>query len=398
MWKSGVISRKKILITILGLQFHIDEGAKHRVNSFVNSYNEKGFEIDVIIFYSLKSLPFIFRRNKFLTKKANWILYPTFPIEKNSFLNFFAITFSQLITAIYSRAKKYDIIQFENSGNLGKYIRKNAFCIVDFHGDLYSETIYRYNNKENWRSRKVMNDILFSLRISDHNIFVAEKLKKQIEVYSKEIIENCSIISCGVDVNRFLDAEENPEHQYFEDRIVLGYCGGLQKWQNIEIILDIILRIKKVRNDIFFTLITNDDTSIINGKLELLGDDSYKTFSLKSDEVPSYLKLLDAGFLIRDNLRLNTVSSPTKIVEYLAAGVPVICTKYSGDFERSVINGVNGFVLDNTKIEEQELLELVDYLVYIKSNRDLVREKCQEYAKLRAWEIEFSSFYKSIIS
>ena len=49
MMEKDIISRKKILITILGLKFHIDEGAKHRVNSFVNSYHEKGFEIDVII-------------------------------------------------------------------------------------------------------------------------------------------------------------------------------------------------------------------------------------------------------------------------------------------------------------------------------------------------------------
>lgn len=101
-----------------------------------------------------------------------------------------------------------------------------------------------------------------------------------------------------------------------------------------------------------------------------MGVENYYIKDLLPAEVPSYLKLLDAGFLLRDDLVLNTVSSPTKICEYLAAGVPMICTEYSGDYARSVRHGKEGFVLKNhPNYDFHTITELLIYLKEVKTNR-----------------------------
>jgi len=383
---------KSILITIIGLQFHIDEGAKHRINSFINSYNDNGFKVDVLLFYSLKSLPYLFKKNNYLNNNANWILYPNFTVGKFRLLSYFMELFSQIVLAIYCRIQKYDIIQSELSAKIVRFRKKEIKYIVDFHGDLYSESIFSYNNKETWRSKKALKDILYSLKVSNHVIVVSEKLKNQIEFYSGNSILNYSIISCGVDINRFIDASIPIHKMQLDNKLVFGYCGGLQKWQNIGIILDIIFAVIKERNDVFFLLLTNDNTSEIDDKLNILGTENCKSISLKSSEVPSYLKLLDVGFLIRDDIPLNIVSSPTKIVEYLAAGVPLICTKFSGDYERSITIGHTGFVFNELEKIKDEIDELLIYLEYLKVNREIVRNSCTIAAKQRSWIIEFNSF------
>ena len=57
-------SNKKILMIIPGLKFHIDEGAKHRLYSFIDTYIGAGYQITVLLLFSYPSLKYLFKYKK----------------------------------------------------------------------------------------------------------------------------------------------------------------------------------------------------------------------------------------------------------------------------------------------------------------------------------------------
>lgn len=386
---------KKILLTIYGLSFHKNEGAKNRLNSFIDSYVAEGYEVHVLLFYSLTSFPYIFKKNKYLSKRAKWYLFPSLPISYHKLLTKISMFINQLLLGVFTHLKSYEIIQAEVTGIVGRWAPRHSLFITDFHGDSVSETKFRNENTSNWLSQFILTRQRSSLEYSDHIIVVSENLRKQLEKNTDKKINNYSIISCGVDIDRFNEAEVNCQENE-KDRIVIGYLGGFQKWQNISAILSITKQLRGLDDNIFLKLFSNGDPSPYQRQLDEIGQENYECRSLSFDDVPSQLQTLDAGFLIRDNLPLNIVSSPTKIAEYLAAGVPVICTRYSGDYGRSIEHKVQGFILDEKQVNDEQLYNLYSYLTTVKRNRAEIRKKCIEEAEKKAWIREFRTLNKII--
>lgn len=387
---------KKVLIVFSGLNIQRNEGAKLRLYSMIDSYISNGYAIDVLIFFPLSSFKYLFNYKEFLRTDVNWIFAPHIPITLNKFIYRFSILFSSFVFMIASRLKCYNIIQSETRCPFCKNKPKNSELILDVHGDSYDEYLLRSpNNKK--IADILLRDMGNGLKLSDHIIFVSENLKSQYEKYFKKKIENYSIISCGVDLTRFKDSYPTIDSEN-KDKIILGYLGGLQKWQCIDTILDIIISLREKFKNIDFYLYTNSDIpEKIKAKLDIIGKENYMVKSLTFDNVPSNLSKLDAGLLIRDDLVLNKVSSPTKILEYLGAGVPLICNQYSGDYSRSVSHKENGFVFQNFFPSENELIELLDYLKKVKSNRIEYANKCKKSVIDKSFSYEFSSFIHKII-
>lgn len=76
--------KKNILLVFPGFSVSVDEGAKHRLNSFINEYSKLGFSITVLAF--CKQGLFLKNRNQYLNSKAKWILFPyILPMSRNIF-------------------------------------------------------------------------------------------------------------------------------------------------------------------------------------------------------------------------------------------------------------------------------------------------------------------------
>jgi glycosyltransferase involved in cell wall biosynthesis len=357
--------KKKVLLVFPGLRIKNDEGAKHRLNSFINAYYDSGCEVVTLAFVKGS----IAHSQQYLNNKCTWLLFPyIFPLSMNRFLSNALLIYLKVIVAIVSYIKRVDIVQMEGFSLKSCLCYPKSKYYVDFHGDV----VYEYvetdrGDLSDWFSKLMLKVQKDSVSNTQKVICVTTKLKEQLEINTHTTIKDYSIISCGVDLNRFNVEPAKPEVD-INNRIIVGYCGGLQKWQNIDKILDIVLALRKIDTRIFFFLFTNSDISSIMDKLQEVGEGNYCVRALKSAEVPAYLKLLDAGFLIRDNYILNKVSSPTKISEYLAAGAGLICTSYSGDYEiYTSIRKESVFVLDS--FSDEEFVCLFDWLKERKAHR-----------------------------
>ena len=321
---------KNVLLVFPSLSIKSDEGAKHRLNSFINSYAGSGYMVTTLAFVRGSYIG----ASTYLNKNSRWILPPQIlPISKNRFLTSFLLFYMKIILIIVTWIKRVEVVQMEVFAINNRLCYPKSKYYVDFHGDSLYEYVETGRGKiDDWFAL-FARDLQKKSIISAHKIIcVTTKLKEQLEKNTGISIDNYSIISCGVDLSKFKVFPAKVDFDY-SNRIVVGYCGGLQKWQNIDTILDIVLELRKLDHSVYFCLFTNSDVANIKKQLDEIGKDNCLVKALKSKDVPSYLKLLDAGFLIRDNLILNYVSSPTKISEYLAAGAGLICTKFSGDYE-----------------------------------------------------------------
>lgn len=61
---------KRILLVFPGLRPHLNEGAKHRLNSYIENYKTQGYIVDVLCFY--RDISYIGRLNKYINSNANW--------------------------------------------------------------------------------------------------------------------------------------------------------------------------------------------------------------------------------------------------------------------------------------------------------------------------------------
>jgi glycosyltransferase involved in cell wall biosynthesis len=104
--------------------------------------------------------------------------------------------------------------------------------------------------------------------------------------------------------------------------------------------------------------------------------EDHRILSLSHEEVLETLPLADVGFLLRGDLVVNRVASPTKFAEYCICGVPVLVTRYVGDYSVVVEAEHLGLCLDDLRASAK----LLSFLWEVRKQRDYFAERCHRYA------------------
>lgn len=124
------------------------------------------------------------------------------------------------------------------------------------------------------------------------------------------------------------------------------YSGNLQQWQNIDLMLEQIKKINDVPN-YFFQILTGDPEGMMKKIVENnLNTKNIDVRAVKPHELFEYYKKAHYGFVLRDDIIINNVACPTKLVEYMNYGIiPIVLSDQIGDFydmnyERLSITGL----------------------------------------------------------
>lgn len=114
-------------------------------------------------------------------------------------------------------------------------------------------------------------------------------------------------------------------------RSTVIYVGGTQVWQNIDLMLRAVQDSKTKARYIFATA----DVSALRLKLASYGlVETIQIDTVPRNKLRELYEDADFGFILRDDVIVNRVACPTKLVEYLACGVvPIILQPKIGDFE-----------------------------------------------------------------
>lgn len=384
---------KRVIYVVPGLDPSYKDGASNRVNSYAKCFASHGYNVTIVaLCHYNKYLHCIKNRNR-LDSSYNWVIIPYLFFLNGRGKNVY-VYFIKAFLFLYTLIRHFDFIlsDYPVGAFISSWAKKNSKLIVNHRGDAIDECMMSNNkNEESPEVKNLLYYLKFSAKVSDSSIFVSPKLKENIESRVAHKIDNYFIFPCCADLNRF----DNLQCHQCNSRIVIGYFGGLNKWQNIDMVLEYANDLIKKDARFYFLLLTNSDTSAYKQQLEQLGESNYSVKSLPFSEMPEWISKMDASFVLRSNRPLNEVSSPTKISESLAAGVPIIVTPWSGDYNE-VRNNDNCLVLPSIDDTRTNVDMIYDFCVKVAGNRRHIFDSCRNSVKDRSWNNFSDKFIEQI--
>ena len=182
-------------------------------------------------------------------------------------------------------------------------------------------------NKSNVRY-KVLNFIdSFAMKKAKMIFYVSQYMK---EYYEKLAHENFSakayVMPC---FNEVLDKEIFERKDY--SKKIFAYVGSLDLWQCFNETVEIFAEIEKRIPDASFKVLTFN-TEKADEILKRKNVKNYSVSCVPKERVKSELENAMYGFIIRHDIEVNRVATPTKISSYLSAGVLPIYSTCLKDF------------------------------------------------------------------
>jgi len=179
---------------------------------------------------------------------------------------------------------------------------------------------------------------------------------------------------------------------------VLSYLGSLGTWYLADEMLQFFSVLKQKVPNAKFLFLTPDSKASIMARAavyNLVEEDFIVKFSARKD-IPNYAHASDFSIFFIKPAYSKKSSSPTKMGELMAMGIPLICNNNVGDVE-SIMNKANaGFCLD--KFTTLTFNNIASELVGWKENTpDGIRTKSKEFYSLKNGLNLYVSIYKQIL-
>jgi glycosyltransferase involved in cell wall biosynthesis len=216
-----------------------------------------------------------------------------------------------------------------------------------------------YVDAEHWKAGGVPARLTKSmearvLRAADGVVTLTDALWQQMQTWPS--VSGRSIahqrIPCCIDLDKFRFDEKERLARRTElklgDRFVLVYSGSVGGWYMTGEMAAFFATLKQKRSDAFFLWVTHGPQNIVSAAMEKhgLGNDDYDVRKVLSSDMPAYLSAADAGiaFYRPGVSRLGT--SPVKVSEYLACGLPVVMNRGIGDSDNIIMSEHAGVLVD----------------------------------------------------
>jgi hypothetical protein len=190
--------------------------------------------------------------------------------------------------------------------------------ITDLHGIVPEEEAFAGNVANS----KIMNEVEKRVfKYCKNFVVVSEQMRKHfINKYNLKGSIKWIVLP-------IFDEHENHSEKSWKTLSVV-YAGGSQKWQRTDLIVESINKTYEKYN---FKILTHQPEAfsdiISNAKKNVL------IKSVNPVQVGAYYKDSHMGFILRDDIPLNNVSCPTKLIEYLSNDiVPIVLSPSIGDF------------------------------------------------------------------
>ena len=198
------------------------------------------------------------------------------------------------------------------------------------------------------------------------------------------------VIPCCVDFRRYEEAEGASREELRRElnltgRRVLVYVGSFGGWYMTDEMLEFLALAHRRDETTFSMILTQSPAQEIAARLRALGlsDRDFFIDKVKPNDVPRYLKAADVALSFIKPCYSKLSSSPTKIAEYLASGLPIVCNAGIGDVDE-IIEGENVGVVIGEFNEETytEALRAVDEMRLDETLGDRCRASARRYFDL----------------
>jgi glycosyltransferase involved in cell wall biosynthesis len=226
--------------------------------------------------------------------------------------------------------------------------------------DLYPEVIFKTNaiSESSYSAKLLLYLEKYIYKNSNYLITVTEGLLNSIvnkAPYKKKI----KLIRNG-----YGDIFQPYNDKYDEFTLVMH--GNFGKFQNIQLLLELVNKIEKIDNDIKFLIIGDGP------KVSLIKKVSYSNLtyiqSVDYSKVPAIVGKAHVGLSLRTNDSISTTAFPVKVYEYIGLELPVIITPISE--AGTIVNSIGA----GSQFNNEDITELINYILLLKRNSEYYKD------------------------
>jgi glycosyltransferase involved in cell wall biosynthesis len=220
-------------------------------------------------------------------------------------------------------------------------------AIFDMRGFLADE----YIESGRWRADDYLPKLVklaerWLCRSADGVVMLTERARDTLFDEASARARPIEVIPCCVDLSRFtassLDRDRVRGELGISDRVVCVFAGSMGGAYVPAETAAFVAAAREADPRVFALVLTSSEPASIAGELDRAGLSTcdYRLLHSPPEDVPRYLAAADVGLALARPGFARRGTSPTKVAEYLAAGVPVIVTTGIGDLDRLEQAGV----------------------------------------------------------
>jgi len=325
--------------------FPYSRGTPIRIFRMAEALSQSGHEVHVVTYHlgsEVNETPFKIHRIKDVKTYRKYSPGPTY--QKLMVLD------SLLAIKLYKFLKQneIDIIHAHNYEGLlvSLFIRKQVKkpIVYDAHTLLESELpYYRLGLAE--KIKKIVGVHLdrWLPKRADHIITVTDRIKTKLIQDSAVIPDNITTIMNGVEQNHFnIKAENNKSFRNGKKTLI--FTGNLAPYQGIDLLLRVFQQVLNERKEVRLLIISDSSFDYYEPLANALNIRNAIDV-LRSDfaTLPKYLAQADVAL----NPRIDCDGFPQKLLNYMAAGKPIVSFASSG---RNLVHGLTGLVIEDGNI------------------------------------------------
>lgn len=183
----------------------------------------------------------------------------------------------------------------------------------------------------------------------------------------------------------------------FNDKVIL-YSGSLGGNYNIDTIVETYKASKELKYDSKILILSHTDPSYIRAELKKynIPINDIRIKGCNYDEVYRYLMCGDVGIINYHRCFSTIGRSPTKMGEYWACGLPVLCKKDTGDVDNVIQQYPNsGYIIDPSN--PNAYVEALSGIYSQKKHEQKLREYSVDCFDLLKGVSIYQSIYKKIL-
>lgn len=227
-----------------------------------------------------------------------------------------------------------------------------------------------------------------TFRRADAIVMLTHKIRQRLQASSPELSANpvpIEVIPCCVDLRKYVSDSNNSLRAQLglEQKLVMVYSGSLGGWYLAYEMVALFLEVSKLLENSHFLVLTQSSHELIarQCRQQHIAPDRYTITTAQVGEVPSFLAASDFGISFIKPCYSKLSSSPTKIGEYLAAGLPFITNVGIGDIDDLVRQENVGILVHS--FDRTAYKHAVVRMLRLLENREQVRCRCRQVAENR---------------
>jgi len=327
--------------------FPYGRGTPIRIFRMAEALSDRGHHVNVIAYHlgnSINNLPFKIHR---ILNVRTYKKYSPGPNYQKLIVLDSLLTLKLLK---YLKENRTDIIHAHNyEGLLISLIirtRINIPVIYDAHTLLESELPYYKLGLSN-KIKKMFGQLIdrWAPKKADHIIAVTDRIKSKLILDSDINPDRVTTIMNGVKENHFSPSSDNQKDKIFSREKILIFTGNLASYQRIDLLLRLFQLVLLQRGDVRLLIVTDSSfDSYEQMAKELNIRKNIDIYNSDFNTLPEYLAAADVAL----NPRIDCDGLPQKLLNYMAAGKPIVTFQSSG---KILTDGVTGLVIEDGNLQ-----------------------------------------------